>query len=106
MLDPLRIILAVLCVTAGVNFDYASCIIAHESDWDADAVGAAGEIGLAQILPSTGEWLAGLAGMEWDEERLRDPVYNMRLFVTGLSRGYDDWWHVMPLCRECEECGR
>jgi len=101
MLDPLRIILAVLCITAGVNFDYASCIIAHESDWDPNAVGAAGEIGLAQILPSTGKWLAGLAGMEWDEARLREPVYSMRLLVTGLEHGWDYLWHTTSLC-ECE----
>jgi len=102
VIEPLRIILAVLCAMAGVNAGYAACIIEHESGWDTDAVGAAGEIGLAQILPSTGEWLAGLAGMAWSEERLYEPVYNMKLLVTGLSRGYDDWWHVTPLCHECE----
>jgi len=102
MIDPLRIILAVLCAIAGVNAGYAACIIEHESGWDADAVGTAGEIGLAQILPSTGEWLAGLAGMEWDEERLREPVYNMRLLVTGLEHGYARYWHTEYLCRECE----
>jgi len=103
VIDPLRIILAVLCVTAGVNAAYAACIISYESDWDADAVGAAGEIGLAQILPSTGEWLAGLAGMEWDETRLTDPIYSMKLLLEGLSRGWGEWlWSTAPLCCECE----
>jgi len=101
MIAPLRIMLAIVCIGTGVSPAYAACIIEHESDWDPDAVGAAGEIGLAQILPDTGEWLAGLAGMSWDEQRLYDPVYNMRLLVTGLERGYDYLWHTEHLCREC-----
>jgi len=102
VIDPLRIILAILCAVTGVNAGYAACIIQHESGWDADAVGAAGEIGLAQILPSTGEWLAGLAGMAWSEERLREPVYNMKLLLEGLSRGYAWLWHTSEFCTQCE----
>jgi len=101
MIDALRIMLAIVCVGTGVSPAYAGCIIEHESDWQPDAVGAAGEIGLAQILPDTGEWLAGLAGIAWDKQRLYDPVYSMRLLVTGLERGYDYLWHTTPLC-ECE----
>jgi len=102
VIEPLRIMLAILCAVSGVSFEYAACIIEHESAWQPDAVGAAGEVGLAQILPETGEWLAGLAGMEWDEERLWEPVYNMRLLVTGLEHGCARYWHTEHLCRECE----
>jgi len=101
MSGALRIMLAIVCIGTGVSPAYAACIIEHESDWQPDAVGAAGEIGLAQILPDTGEWLAGLADMPWDEQRLYDPVYSMRLLVTGLERGYSWLWHTAPLC-ECE----
>lgn len=104
MTTALRILLGMVCAGAGVSADYASCIIEHESDWDTQAVGAAGEIGLAQILPSTGEWLAGLAGIEWDEARLYDPVYSMRLLAEGLRRDYAWMWHTTPLC-ECNEKG-
>ncbi len=100
-LDPLRIILALLCAGTGVSVEYAGCIIEHESSWQPDAVGAAGEIGLAQILPDTGEWLAGLAGVPWDVERLYAPVYSMTLLVTGLERDLDWLWHTEHLCREC-----
>ena len=102
MSNPLRIILAVLCTAAGVSPAYAACIIEHENDWDPQAVGAAGEIGLAQILPDTGEWLAELAGVEWDEQQLYGSVYSMRLLVEGLKRGYARLWHTEYLCRECE----
>jgi len=102
MIDATRIMLALLCAGTGVSVDYAGCIIEHESAWQPDAVGAAGEIGLAQILPDTGEWLAGMAGVEWDEQRLYDPVYNARLLVTGLERGYGHYWHTIGYCTECE----
>ena len=101
MIDATRIILALLCAGTGVSVDYAGCIIEHESAWQPDAVGAAGEVGLAQILPDTGEWLAGLAGVEWDVERLYDPVYNARLLVTGLERDLDWLWHTVDYCTEC-----
>lgn len=43
-----------------------------ESGGRADAVGAAGEIGLMQILPSTAEWFGGITVPE-----LRDPAVNI-----------------------------
>jgi len=106
VITPLRIALAILCAAYGINPAYAECIITYESDWDVEAVGAAGEIGLAQILPDTGEWLAGLAGLEWDVDRLYDPVYNMILLMEGLSRGFDWLWHTVPLCEGVQSAGR
>lgn len=49
-----------------------AAIMTVESRGKSDAVGAAGEIGLMQILPSTAEWFGGVS-----PEELRDPATNI-----------------------------
>lgn len=54
-----------------------------ESKWDTTAVGQAGELGLMQILPSTGAWLARRAGLQ--EYDLADPKTNLDFGAFYLS---------------------
>lgn len=54
-----------------------------ESKWDPAAVGQAGELGLMQILPSTGAWLARRAGLQ--EYDLADPRTNLDFGALYLS---------------------
>lgn len=49
-----------------------AAVMTVESGGRADAVGAAGEIGLMQILPSTAKWFGGITVPE-----LRDPAVNI-----------------------------
>jgi len=68
-LDP-RLVLAVVHV---------------ESRYDTYAVSDKAAMGLMQILPSTGEWLAGQVGVEWQgPQTLFDPIANVRLGVAYL----------------------
>ena len=68
-LDP-RLVLAVVHV---------------ESRYDTYAVSDKDAMGLMQILPSTGEWLAGQVGVEWQgPQTLFDPISNVRLGVAYL----------------------
>jgi soluble lytic murein transglycosylase-like protein len=68
-LDP-RLVLAVVHV---------------ESRYDTYAVSDKDAMGLMQILPSTGAWLAGRAGVEWQgPQTLFDPIANVRLGVAYL----------------------
>lgn len=68
-LDP-RLVLAVVHV---------------ESRYDTYAVSDKDAMGLMQILPTTGEWLAELSGMPWlGPQMLFDPVVNVRLGVAYL----------------------
>jgi soluble lytic murein transglycosylase-like protein len=68
-LDP-RLVLAVVHV---------------ESRYDAYAVSDKDAMGLMQILPSTGEWLAGRVGVRWQgPQTLFDPIANVRLGVAYL----------------------
>jgi soluble lytic murein transglycosylase len=56
-----------------------------ESRYDAFAVSNKDAMGLMQILPSTGEWMAGKLGVRWDgPQTLFDPVANTRLGVAYL----------------------
>jgi soluble lytic murein transglycosylase-like protein len=64
-----------------------------ESGFDNFAVSPKGACGLMQIIPSTGEALAGRIGLRWNGRRtLFDPVSNVRLGVAYLQlllRRYD-----------------
>ncbi len=61
-------------------------VIRVESGFDAFAVSPAGACGLMQILPATGEHLAGRLGLPWVGPRsLFDPVTNVKLGVAYLD---------------------
>lgn len=53
-----------------------------ESRWNPDVVGAAGEVGIMQILPETGAWIAERLGVE--EYDLRDPRTNVKFGAAYL----------------------
>ena len=55
----------------GVDENMIFAIIKAESGFDKDAESRVGAIGLMQIMPSTGEWIAGKLGMaDYSEEKL------------------------------------
>lgn len=100
-MTPLEIMLVASLYIHGISdhYDYAHCLVTKESNWQVDAVGQAGEIGLAQIMPSTGVWFADMAGFELDAERLRSPDMNLYLLGWGLSRGFEHHWSTHYLCK-------
>jgi len=67
----------------GVDPRLIAAIITVESRWDPDAVGAHGERGLMQILPSTGAWLASVMGLEHYD--LSDPATSVEMGTFYLS---------------------
>lgn len=105
-----RILLRVLVLFVAARFEldpaYCACIVEKESSWDPEAVGAIGERGLTQILPSTGEWFVELARerldleITWDADRLFEPGYNLLLFGVGHSLGYAHHWSTHEMCME------
>lgn len=72
-----------------LDLDLICATITHESGrtWDPGALSKAGALGLMQIMPSTGKWLANVEGIPWNsaEETLYDPIYNIRLGTRYLS---------------------
>lgn len=66
----------------------------RESSLRADAVSHAGAVGLLQVMPDTGEWIAGKLGIggDYTPELLTDPAYNARLgcwYIDFLLDRYD-----------------
>ena len=67
-------------------------VIATESQFNVNARGRHGEIGLMQILPKTAKWLAPQAGIPKNKVRLTDPVINIRIgatFLASLRKSFD-----------------
>ncbi len=89
------LLVQVFATDAGIDPDYMACIVEHESRWDYAAIGSAGEIGLGQILPTTGAWFADRMGLASYD--LHAPVDNLRITAWGLR---DDrrHWSTHPLC--------
>jgi soluble lytic murein transglycosylase-like protein len=65
-------------------------VVHVESRYDAFAVSNQDAMGLMQILPSTGEWLAPQVGVPWHgPQTLFDPIANVRLGVAYLRQLLD-----------------
>ena len=71
---------------------YVASVVLAESSFDAEAVSSAGAIGLMQIMPATGEWIAGKLDDVFDVERLYEPSVNLRYgcwYLRFLLDRYD-----------------
>ena len=78
-----------------LDIDLLCAVITHESGrtWDAEVVSHAGAMGLMQIMPVTGFFLAKYEGISWTtpEEVIFNPIYNIRMgsrFLSMLSERY------------------
>ena len=76
----------------GLAPKFVLAVIAVESSGRRDAVSEAGALGLMQIMPATGEFIAGRIDVPWrGRESLFDPVINVRLgvhYLEGLIERY------------------
>jgi soluble lytic murein transglycosylase len=61
-------------------------IIQGESSFNPRQIGGVGEIGLMQIRPSTGQWMAELTKQEWHGKKtLFDPISNIKIGAAYLN---------------------
>lgn len=60
-------------------------LIRTESKFYPLAVSSTGAKGLMQLMPDTASWVAERLGTEFEEERLFDPEYNIRLGTWYLA---------------------
>lgn len=84
-----KIAQAIIDTAQKYEFDpvFLLSVIQGESSFNPEMHGKAGEIGLMQILPSTGEWIAGLNGIKWKGSRtLSDPIQNIKIGAAFLHR--------------------
>lgn len=72
---------------------FVLAVIQTESSFNPDQIGGVGEIGLMQIRPETGEWMAKIAGIKWSgNETLEDPMMNIKIgcaYLTWLREKFD-----------------
>lgn len=71
---------------------YVASVVLAESSYRADAVSSVNAQGLMQILPTTGEWLAGKFDETYVEGCLFDPETNLRYgcwYLGWLLKRYD-----------------
>ena len=76
----------------GLEPAYVAAVILAESSYRPDVVSSADARGLMQIVPSTGEWIAGRLGETFSEENLFDPATNIRYgcwYLGFLMQRYD-----------------
>ena len=80
---------------ANLDVDLICATITHESarTWDSTIVSEAGAMGLMQIMPKTGAYLAGQEGIPWTtpKEILFNPIYNIQLGCGYLSMLIDSY---------------
>jgi hypothetical protein len=69
----------------GLDPALVDAVIKVESDYRPDTIGAAGEIGLMQVRPST----ARLLGFGGTDRELAEPATNIRLGVTYLAKAWN-----------------
>lgn len=74
--------------------DLAFKIIECESEWNPNAIGKAGEIGLAQFKIGTWHWLSKKAGVNLDINSLRDQIW---LLQWALDNGFESHWTCFNL---------
>lgn len=76
-----------------LNRLFVYSVICTESRYNKDVKSSAGAVGLMQIMPSTGEWIAKKKGYEgFTEEALLDPETNISFgcwYLRYLSDKYD-----------------
>jgi len=70
-----------------LDIDLICATITHESarTWNPVVKSPVGAIGLMQIMPSTGEMLVEMEGIEWYDTILNDPIINIKLGSMYLS---------------------
>ncbi|MDZ7372876.1 MAG: lytic transglycosylase domain-containing protein [candidate division KSB1 bacterium] len=75
--------------------DLLCAVITHETGgtWDPKVVSPAGAIGLMQIMPTTGMYIAEAEGISWTsaQDVLFDPILNLRIgarYLSDLIRNY------------------
>jgi hypothetical protein len=69
----------------GLDPALIDAVMAIESNYQVNTMGAAGEIGLMQVLPST----AKLLGFRGNDAELAEPATNIRLGVTYLAGAWN-----------------
>jgi len=71
---------------AGYDPLFVTAVIRSESTFDKNAVSSVGALGLMQVMPATGRYIAARENIAWKgASALKDPEYNIRLGIAYLQ---------------------
>jgi len=80
-----------------LDVDLICATITHESalTWNPEVKSDAGAMGLMQVMPTTGLYIASFEGITWTapDEVLYNPIYNIRIgcrYLSSLIEFFDD----------------
>ncbi len=76
----------------GLDPLFVAAVIRTESNFRADARSGVGALGLMQIMPDTGEWIAGKNNWSYSDDMLLDRGYNIEMgcwYLNYLSGRFD-----------------
>ena len=91
----------------GLDPLFVASIIKNESRFNPDAVSRAGAIGLMQVMPDTGRWVAKQMGFaDFDPEMLRDPATNIMIGTWYLDELKREFGGRLVLVVAAYNCGR
>lgn len=78
-----------------LDIDLICAVITHESGgtWEPEVISQSGAMGLMQIMPATGIWVAHYESITWTsaEDILFNPFYNIRIGCRQLSAFIDKY---------------
>ncbi len=80
------------CQEYHVDYWLAMAVVREESGFDPNAHSSAGACGLMQLMPETAEWICQTINMDYEEDFLWQPEFNLRLgiwYLAWLSQQYD-----------------
>lgn len=76
----------------GLDPRFVAAVIRTESNFRADARSGVGALGLMQIMPATGEWVAGKNNWAYSDDMLLDRAYSIQIgcwYLNYLSGRFD-----------------
>lgn len=78
---------------SGVDAAMIAAVSNVESGYKKDAVSNKGAVGIMQLMPKTAKWIASKNNIEYNEEKLKEPFYNLQLgslYLSYLMQEYQD----------------
>ncbi|MEE0775854.1 MAG: lytic transglycosylase domain-containing protein [Bacillota bacterium] len=82
---PYSYLVEYYCEDYGVDSNLVYSIMKQESGFDPDARSHKGAAGLMQVMPETAQWSTSKMGIEYREDELTDPSYNLNISIWYLS---------------------
>lgn len=78
---PMKYSDEIVSISKQCNVDSAliASVANVESNYNENALSSKGAVGIMQIMPTTAEWIAKKYNIEYNENYLNEPVYNIEL---------------------------